>query len=116
VNDTHIIGPTSNVLFVYPQLQEEFGAFGLLVQLMKRVTWSPQGLNQSISLLPSFFTLKFGLHIPNVPMSFWPFVESFVLEAFQEDLNTIASLPMLIDPRATYVMFSFYYGQQPSYL
>jgi hypothetical protein len=29
-----------------------------------------------------------------------PFVESFVLEVFQEDLNMIASLPMFANPQA----------------
>ncbi len=36
--DTHIIGLASNVLFVFLQLQEEFGALRFLVQLMKCVT------------------------------------------------------------------------------
>jgi hypothetical protein len=34
-----------------------------------------------------------------------PFVESFVSEAFHEDLNMIVSLPMLIDPPVAFVMF-----------
>ncbi len=77
---------------------------------MKCVAWFLKGLNQFISLPPSFLTLKFDLHISSVPMSFLPFVKSFVLEMFQEDFNKIVSLPMLIDPHAAYVMFSFYYA------
>jgi hypothetical protein len=44
-----------------------------------------------------------------------PFVESFIAKAFQEDLNTIASLPMFIHPQIAFVMFSFCYVQHPSY-
>jgi len=40
----------------------------------------------------------------------------FILEVFQEDFNTIVSLPMFIDLHATFAMFSFYYAQRPSYL
>jgi hypothetical protein len=36
-NDTHIVGPTSYVLLIFLQLQEEFGALGLLVQSSKCV-------------------------------------------------------------------------------
>jgi DNA phosphorothioation-dependent restriction protein DptG len=49
-------------------------------------------------------------------MNFLPFVESFVPEVFQEDLNIIANLLMLIDFHAAFAMFSFCYAQQPSYL
>ncbi len=36
-NDTNIIGPSLDVLFVFLQLHEEFGTLGLLVQPMKCV-------------------------------------------------------------------------------
>ncbi len=32
------------------------------------------------------------------------FVESFVVEAFHEDLGTISSPPMLADPQMTFMM------------
>jgi hypothetical protein len=44
-------------------------------------------------------------------MSSLPFVESFVLEVLQEDLNMIASLPMFTNPHATFAMLSLCYAQ-----
>jgi hypothetical protein len=51
------------------------------VQSTKCVAWSPHGLNQFISLLPSFLTLEFGLCIIGALMGFFPFVESFISKA-----------------------------------
>jgi hypothetical protein len=39
-----------------------------------------------------------------------PFVKSFVLEAFQEDFNTITNLLTLAYIHATFAMFLFYYA------
>jgi hypothetical protein len=41
VDDMHIISPTSNVLFVFLWLLEEFGTLRLLVKLTKCVAWFP---------------------------------------------------------------------------
>jgi hypothetical protein len=49
------------------------------MQLIKCVTWSPQWLDQSISLLLGFLAPKFNFHILDVLMTSLPFVESFVL-------------------------------------
>jgi hypothetical protein len=38
-----------------------------------------------------------------------PFVESFILKAFQENLCMIVSLPMLVDLQATFAMILFGY-------
>jgi hypothetical protein len=43
-------------------------------------------------------------------MGSWPFVESFVLEAFQKDFNMIINLPMLLDTQATFAMILFCYA------
>ncbi len=43
-------------------------------------------------------------------------MESFILEAFQEDLNMIAKLLMLIDPQTTFAMFLFCYAPLLGYL
>ncbi len=43
-----------------------------------------------------------------------PFVESFVIKAFQE--NIIISLPMFVNPHVVFAMLSFYYAQHPSYI
>jgi hypothetical protein len=45
VNDTHIVGLVSNMVPIFLQLQEEFGALGLSVQLMKCLVWSPHMSN-----------------------------------------------------------------------
>jgi hypothetical protein len=39
------------------------------------------------------------------------FVESFVHEAFYEDLGMISNLPMLADHKVTFVMFLLCYAQ-----
>jgi hypothetical protein len=56
---------------------------------MKCVTWFPHGLNLSISLPPSFFTHNISFHILGALMGSIPFVEFFVIEAFQQDPITI---------------------------
>jgi len=43
-------------------------------------------------------------------MGYLLFVEYFVLEAFQEDLNMILNLPMLADLQATFAMILFCYA------
>ncbi len=48
-------------------------------------------------------------------MCFLPFVESFILEVFQEDLSMIINLK-LTNFQATFVMFSLCYAQRLSYL
>lgn len=45
-----------------------------------------------------------------------PFVESFVIKAFQEDLNIIINLPMFVNPHVVFAMLSFYCAQHLSYI
>jgi hypothetical protein len=70
----------------------------LLVQLMKCVTWSPHGLDHFISFLLGFLTPNLNFHILGAPVGSRSFIESFVDEVFHEDLGTISSLHMLVDP------------------
>jgi len=58
----------------------------------------------------------FRFYILSVLVGSLPFVESFVSKVFQEDLNTIINLLMLVDLQTTFAMLSFCYAQQPSYL
>lgn len=53
-------------------------------------------------ILLGFFTLESSFHILGVQV---PFVESFISKVLQMDLNKNANFPMLIDPKATFVMF-----------
>jgi hypothetical protein len=57
-----------------------------------------------------------GFRIFGTLMGSMSFVELFVVEAFHEDFRMIFSLPMFIDPHATFVMLSLCYTQHPSYL
>ncbi len=43
------------------------------------------------------------------------FVESFVAEAFHEDMGRICNLLMLLELEATFVMFLLCYAQRLSY-
>jgi hypothetical protein len=83
---------------------------------MKCVAWSPQGLDQSISIPLHFFTPKFNFPIFDVPMGSLSFMESFVLKSFQKDFNMISNLLMLADLQVAFVILSFCYAQQLSYL
>jgi hypothetical protein len=48
-------------------------------------------------------------------MYFTPFVESFVVKAFQEDFNIIIYLLMFVNPHTGFAMFLYYYAQHLSY-
>jgi hypothetical protein len=43
-------------------------------------------------------------------MGFMPFEKSFVIEALQEDFNTIINLLMLANPHVAFMMLSFCYA------
>jgi len=49
-------------------------------------------------------------------MGFNSFVESFMVEAFHEDLEMIFSLFLLVDLQGTFMTLLLCYSQQPSYL
>ncbi len=49
-------------------------------------------------------------------MGFKSFVELFVAEAFHENLGTIYSLLMLVNPHVIFVMLSLCYAQHLGYL
>ncbi len=108
-NDTHIVGPTSNVVPMFLRLEEELLTLSISVQPTNCVAWSPQKLDHYISLPPNFFTFNSSFHIWGTLMGSTSFVESFVAKVLHEDLMTMFSLPMFADPRATFVMFLLYY-------
>ncbi len=93
-NDTNIGGLTSNVILFFTIVIGVFN-IGLSVQSTKCVTWSPQGLNNFISLPPSFLPPNPGFHILGTPMGFISFVELFVVKTLHEDLDTIFCFSML---------------------
>jgi len=114
-NDTHIVGPASNVLpFFYDYKKSLAQTFNVVDKVCHLV--STRFRYHSISLLPDFLTLKSSFHIPGVLMDSLPFVESFISEVLQEDFNMIANLPMFVDSQTTFAMFSLCYAQRPSYL
>jgi hypothetical protein len=49
-------------------------------------------------------------------MGYLPFVESFVLKAFEKDFNMIANLPMFVDLQAVFAKLLFYYAYQLGYV
>jgi hypothetical protein len=53
-------------------------------------------------ILPGFFTLKSSFRILGVQV---PFVESFISKVLQVDFNNNTNFPMLVDPKAAFVMF-----------
>ncbi len=63
-----------------------------------------------IYITSCFLIPEFNLHILGVPMGSLPFVESFVLGAFQEAFDTIISLPMFANLQEAYIMLSFCYA------
>jgi len=77
------------------------------------VAWFRHELD--ISFPPCFLTLDTSSCILDAPMSSMSFVQSFVIEAFQEDFNTIINLLMFVDPQKMFRMFSLCYARCPSY-
>ncbi len=57
-----------------------------------------------------FFIFKLSFHILGTLVRSKSFVKLFVAKAFHEDFGTISSLPMLVDPQATFAMFSLCYA------
>ncbi len=57
-----------------------------------------------------------GFYILSTPIGYRSFVESFVVKVLHEDLGTIVSLLMFVDPHVIFVMFSLCYAQHVSYL
>ncbi len=115
-NDTHIIGPTSDVILVFLWLQKKFSTLMLSVQPMKCVTWFPRGLDHFISLPPNFLTPNLGFCILGTPMGSRSFVESFMAKAFHEDLEMISNFLMLANLQVTFTMFSLCYAHCLGYL
>lgn len=48
IDDTHIVGLVSNVVFIFLRLHAKFVTLGFFIQPTKCVVWSPHGLNPSI--------------------------------------------------------------------
>ncbi len=97
-NDTHIVGPTLDVVPTLKQLHEELLTLGFLMLPTKCVVWFLQGLDHFISFLFGFFTFDWGFHILGAPMRSTSFVESFVAEVLHKDLGTIFNFLMLTEP------------------
>ncbi len=86
------------------------------MQPTKCVVCYPQGLDHSISFLPSFLILDLGFRIFDILMGFRSFVELFVIEVFHEDLGTIYNFFMLVNSHVPFVMLSLFYVQHLVYL
>jgi hypothetical protein len=63
------------------------------MQLSKCVAWFPHVINHFILVPFGFFTLDLGFRILGALMRFRSFIESFMVEAFHEDLRTIFYYP-----------------------
>jgi hypothetical protein len=73
-------------------------------------------LYHSISFPLGFFALDSSFYILGALVGSTSFVELFVPEALHEDLGTIFSLPMFVNPRVAFAMLLLCYAQCPSYL
>ncbi len=115
-NDTYIISLASNVVPIFLQLHQEFFALGLSMQPTKCVVCSSQGLDHFISLPPNFLIPNSSFRILDTLVGFRSFVELFVVKTFHEDLGTIHSLLMFVNPGATFAMLLLCYAQHLGYL
>jgi hypothetical protein len=94
-NDTHIVGPTSNVISCFFMTVvgvlniRDFNAMNEVCNMVS------QGLDHSLSFLLNFFILNVGFYILGASVGSILFIDSFVVEDFHEDLATIFSLSML---------------------
>ncbi len=67
-NGMHIVNHASDVILIFLRLQKKFTTLKLLLQTMKCATWSPQRLNQFLTLPLDFFTHESNIHILGAPM------------------------------------------------
>ncbi len=79
-------------------------------------SWSPKGLDNSISLPFGFRTLNLGFCILGALLGSTSFVKLFVVKALHEDFRTIFSFPMFTKFQATFVMLLLCYAQHLGYL
>jgi hypothetical protein len=105
---------TTHLTCVFPSLTKctyYWSCFGCGTHFLRLQTkFTTLRLSILLTKCVGFFTLDICFHILSVPMNFITF-SYFFIEAFQNNLITIVNfLIMIIDPHATFVMFSFCYA------
>jgi len=73
-------------------------------------------LDHSVSLFPAFFIHDSSFCILGMLMGSTSFVELLMVKVLHKDLETISSLPMLVDSHVAFAMLSLCYAQCLSYL
>ncbi len=94
-NDTHIMGPLSEIIHVFYNLCTKLILIGLRVKVSKCNLWSPLGISPSIEILQGCILVIDGLPILNVPMGFQDFATHFLDEVLSQGMAHVNDLPLL---------------------
>ncbi len=68
MDDTHIVGPLSDITCAFDHLSTQLALVGLKVKVLKWKIWSPLGICLGIKIPQSYTLVRNDLHILGVPM------------------------------------------------
>jgi hypothetical protein len=114
-NDTHIVGPMSEITCAFDHLLTQLALVGLRVKVSKCKLWSPLGISPSIDIPQSYILVTYGLCILGVPMSSQDFATHFLDEALSQNVAHIDDLPFLGDAQVVLGISSSCVVCRPSY-
>jgi hypothetical protein len=84
MDNTHILGPMSEITYAFDHLSTQLALVGLKVKMSKCKLWNPSKISLDIEILQGCTLVVDGLHILGVPMGFQDFAMHFFYEALYE--------------------------------
>jgi hypothetical protein len=114
-NDTHIVGPMSEITCAFGHLLTQLALVRLRVKVSKCKLWSPLRISQSIDIPQGYILVTYGLCILGVPMSSQDFATHFLNEALSQNMAHIDDLPLLGDAQVVLGISSSCVVCRPSY-
>jgi hypothetical protein len=97
MNDTHIMGPMSEIVHAFDHLLTQLALVGLRVKVSKCKLWSPSRTFSNINIPQGYTFVTDGLHILGVLMGSQDFVMHFLDGALFQDMAHIDDRPLLGD-------------------
>ncbi len=97
MDDTHILGPISEIIRAFDHLLTQSTLVGLRVKMSKCKIWSPLGISLDIKIPQGYTLVTYGLRILGVLVGFQDFAMHFLNEALFHNVAHIDDLPLLGD-------------------
>ncbi len=97
MDDTHIMGPLSEITCAFDHILTQLTLVGLKVKVSKCKFWSPSRISQNIEIPQGYTLLINGLCILSVPMGFQNFGTHFLNEISSQDMSHVNNLSPLED-------------------